>query len=159
MRSIFTSSLNKNHENNIMSAQQQPASMNQTVTVEGPAPTVPAVDISNLGTIVNEWRRLHEEISDLKQQAREKTKRIKILEEIVLKTMKVNNIGAVDLKSSGGRLLYKKSQTKEGLNPKTLQKLLTDHFKSEERATETMKYITENRAAKTRESLAYEKLD
>ena len=116
-----------------------------------------AVDLTNLGTIVQEWRRLHEEISELKQQAREKTKRVKILEEIVLKTMKVNKIGALDLKSSGGRVLYNKKNAKEGLSVKTLQKLLSDHMKSEQRASEAVKYIQENRGEKVRENLVYEK--
>jgi hypothetical protein len=115
------------------------------------------IEISNLGTIVQEWRRLHEEISELRQQAREKTKRIQILQEIVLKTMKVNNIGALDLKNSGGRILYDKKQSKEGLNPKTIHKLLSEHFKNEQTAAEALKYIAEHRESKTREKLVYEK--
>jgi len=117
----------------------------------------PPTDLTNLGTIVQEWRRIHEEISDLKQQAREKSKRVKVLEEIVMKTMKVNNIGALDLKNSGGRILYNKRQSKEGLNPKVIQELLTAHMKSEEKAAEAIKYISENRKSKTREGLLYEK--
>jgi hypothetical protein len=132
-----------------------------TVVLDGGAPTVPPqnnpVELNNLGTIVQEWRRLHEEISELNQQAREKKKRIKILEEIVLKTMKVNNIGALDLKNSGGRILYNKKQAKEGLNPKVIQKLLSAHMKSDEKAAEAIKYITENRESKTKETLLYEK--
>lgn len=128
----------------------------QTVQEEG-TEKQNAVELSNLGTIVQEWRRIHEEISDLKQQAREKGKRIKVLEDIVLKTMKVNNIGALDLKNSGGRILYNKKQSKEGLNIKSLEKLLMQHFKNPEKTTEVLKYIGENRGSKTRESLLYEK--
>lgn len=116
-----------------------------------------AVEISNLGTIVQEWRRLHEEISDINQQVREKKKRVKILEEIVLKTMKMNNIGTLDLKNSGGRILYNKKNSKEGLNAKTIHKLLSEHLKSEEKAAEAIKYINEHRESKTRENLLYEK--
>ena len=116
-----------------------------------------AVEISNLGTIVQEWRRLHEEISDINQQVREKKKRVKILEEIVLKTMKIHNIGTLDLKNSGGRILYNKKNSKEGLNAKTIHKLLSEHMKSEEKATEAIKYINEHRESKTRENLLYEK--
>jgi len=131
--------------------------MSNPVNTVVQADPVPPTDLTNLGTIVQEWRRIHEEISDLKQQAREKSKRVKVLEEIVMKTMKVNNIGALDLKNSGGRILYNKKQSKEGLNPKVIQELLTAHMKSEEKAAEAIKYISENRKSKTREGLLYEK--
>jgi hypothetical protein len=131
--------------------------MSNPVNTVVQADPVPPTDLTNLGTIVQEWRRIHEEISDLKQQAREKSKRVKVLEEIVMKTMKVNNIGALDLKNSGGRILYNKRQSKEGLNPKVIQELLTAHMKSEEKAAEAIKYISENRKSKTREGLLYEK--
>jgi hypothetical protein len=131
--------------------------MSNPVNTVVQADPVPPTDITNLGTIVQEWRRIHDEISDLKQQAREKSKRVKVLEEIVMKTMKVNNIGALDLKNSGGRILYNKKQSKEGLNPKIIQELLTAHLKSEEKAAEAIKYISENRKSKTKEGLLYEK--
>ena len=130
--------------------------MSNVVVEAGAAPAPPA-DINNLGTIVQEWRRLHEEITALKQQAREKSKRTKILEEIVMKTMKVNNIGALDLKNSGGRILYNKKQSKETLNPKIIQDLLATHLKSPEKATEAVEFINKNRKLKTREGLQYEK--
>ena len=131
--------------------------MSNPVNTVVQADPVPPTDLTNLGTIVQEWRRIHEEISDLKQQAREKSKRVKVLEEIVMKTMKVNNIGALDLKNSGGRILYNKKQSKEGLNPKVIQELLTAHMKSEEKAAEAIKYISDNRKSKTVEGLLYEK--
>jgi hypothetical protein len=146
---FLTKDLNQLHIYIIMS--------NLVVSVDGGAPSAPPADINNLSTLVQEWRRIHEEISDLKQQTREKTKRIKMLEEIVMKTMKVNNIGALDLKNSGGRILYNKKQSKEGLNPKTIQDLLSTHLKSAEKATEAMEFINKNRKLKTRENLFYEK--
>jgi hypothetical protein len=121
------------------------------------APQNQAADVNNLGTIVQEWRRLHEEITVLKQQAREKSKRTKVLEEIVMKTMKVNNIGALDLKNSGGRILYNKKQSKETLNPKVIQDLLSTHLKSPEKATEAVEFINKNRKLRTKEGLQYEK--
>ncbi len=74
-----------------------------------------------------------------------------------MKTMRVNNIGALDLKNSGGRILYNKKQAKEGLNVKVIQDLLAAHMKSNEKAQEAVKYINENRKSKTREALSYEK--
>jgi len=116
------------------------------------------MDTTNLATIVTEWRRIHEEITQLKQQASEKTKRAKILEAIIMNIMKQQNVGALDLKSSGGRILYNKKQKKSGLNGKVIQKLLTEHLKDETKAAEAVKYLTEHREAVTQEKLAYEKL-
>jgi hypothetical protein len=116
------------------------------------------IDTTNLATIVSEWRRIHDEIAQLKQQASEKSKRAKVLEAIIMNIMKQQNLGALDLKSSGGRILYAKQQRKTGLNGKVIQKLLTEHMKDETKAAEAMKYLTEHREAVTKEKLAYEKL-
>ncbi len=115
-------------------------------------------DAQNLATIVLEWRRLHEEIQGHKQQAKEKTKRAQVLEGIIMNIMKQQNLGALDLKSSGGRILYEKQERKSGLGAKKLQKLLMEHFKDEAKAAEALKYIDEHRDAVTKEKLSYEKL-
>jgi hypothetical protein len=118
----------------------------------------PSQETQNLATIVTEWRKMHEDIQTLKQQASEKTKRAKVLEAIIMNIMKQQNLGALDLKSSGGRILYEKQQRKSGLNTKTIQKLLTEHLKDEAQAAEAVKYMTEHRDAVTKEKLSYEKL-
>jgi hypothetical protein len=120
--------------------------------------STPSMDPQNLATIVVEWRRIHEEITQLRQQASEKTKRAKILEAIIMNIMKQQNVGALDLKSSGGRILYEKKERKSGLNSKTIQKLLTEHLKDEAKAAEAVKYLSEHREPVTKEKLAYEKL-
>lgn len=115
------------------------------------------VDTQNLATIVTEWRRMCDEVAVQKQQIGEKGKKIKVLEGIILNIMKQKNLGALDLKASGGRILYKKKEGKSGLNAKSLQKLLTAHMKDETKAAEALKYINENREATTKEKLSYEK--
>jgi hypothetical protein len=137
-----------------MSSSVQPLESNQGPQAHQQAP----IDTTNLATIVTEWRRIHEEITQLKQQASEKTKRAKILEAIIMNIMKQQNVGALDLKSSGGRILYNKKEKKSGLNGKVIQKLLTEHLKDETKAAEAVKYLTEHREAVTQEKLAYEKL-
>jgi len=72
--------------------------------------------------------------------------------------MKQQNLGALDLKSSGGRILYAKKQRKSGLNEKVIQKLLTEHLKDETKAAEAVKYLKDKREAVVKEKLAYEKL-
>jgi hypothetical protein len=114
-------------------------------------------EMAQLSTAIQEWKRVHDELVELRQDMREKGKRVKVLESVIMQIMKKNNIGALDLRSSGGRLLYKKKASKTGFSPKTLMKLLSDHFKSETKAAEVLTYITTNRESKVRELLAYEK--
>lgn len=116
-----------------------------------------AQEMAQLKQVIVSWRELESECSTLSAQIREKKKRQKALEEMILRIMKKHNIGALDLKGSGGRLLYRRQTTKAPLNVKTLSELLTTHLKSEGAATDALKYINENRGAKVRESLLYEK--
>jgi hypothetical protein len=113
-------------------------------------------ELTNLSQIIKTWRDLNKESTVLKEQVREKTKRMKALEEMILRIMKKHNLGALDLKESGGRILYRRSSSKTGLTPKTLQTLLSTHLKSEDAASEALKYINEHREAKVRESILYE---
>jgi hypothetical protein len=113
-------------------------------------------ELQNLRQIIVTWRELEAEVSTLSSQVREKNKRKKALEEMILRIMKKNNIGALDLKS-GGRLLHRKQTTRGALNPKSLTGLLAGHLKSETAAAEAIKYINEHREARPRESILYEK--
>jgi hypothetical protein len=130
---------------------QESSSSNELV-LTGP------VDTTNLATIVTEWRRVHEEIAQLRQQASEKTKRAKILEAIIMNIMKEKKVGALDLKNSGARILYNNQKRKTGLNGKTIQKLLTEHLKDPAKAAEAFKYISDHREEVTNEKLKYERL-
>ena len=113
-------------------------------------------ELTNLSQIIKTWRELNKENTVLKEQVREKTKRMKALEEMILRIMKKHNLGALDLKESGGRILYRRSSSKSGLTPKVLQELLSTHMKSEQAATDALKFINDNREAKVRESILYE---
>ena len=113
-------------------------------------------ELQQLSTIIKTWRDLNKETQQLKEQVREKTKRLKALDEMILRIMKKHNIGALDLKESGGRILYRRAQSKEGLTPKNLMGLLADHLKSEQAAADALKYINDHRGAKVRESILYE---
>ena len=119
--------------------------------------TVAQEELKQLSTIISAWKESSAEVSALNEQVREKRKRMKVMEEMILRIMKKFNIGALDLKGSGGRILLRRSSAKTGLNDKTLLSLLSQHLKSETAAADAIKYITEHRAAKTRETLLYEK--
>ena len=126
-------------------------------TIDTSNPLTEQQEMQTLRQIIVTWRELEREVSELSAAAREKKKRQKALEEMILRIMKKYNIGALDLKGSGGRLLYRRQTTKMGLNPKTLVGLLAEHMKSESAAADAIKYINEHRGAKVRESLLYEK--
>jgi Family of unknown function (DUF5760) len=114
-------------------------------------------ELSQLSNIIKEWKQTAEEVKTLNEAIREKRKKIKVQEEMILRIMKKHNIGSLDLKSSGGRILYRRSTTKGGMNEKLLFGLLSQHMKSETAAADALKFITEHREAKTKESLIYEK--
>jgi predicted RNase H-like nuclease (RuvC/YqgF family) len=135
-------------------AQAQPA---QTLSVDTNQPISEQQELQNLRQIIVTWRELESEVSELNSQIREKRKRMKALEEMILRIMKKYTIGALDLKGSGGRILYRRQTAKGSLNQKTLVEMLTAHLKSETAANDAIKYINEHRGAKVRESLLYEK--
>ena len=114
-------------------------------------------EMATLTHSIIEWRRLKEEAEEYRQQLKERSKKMKALEEVILRVMKNHNIGALDLKSSGGRVLFKKSKRQAGLGQKNLVKLMSEGLNSEEKANELMKYIQEHREVLTKESIAYEK--
>jgi hypothetical protein len=138
-----------------VSAQKEIVVGDQAQAVSAPAPD--PQEMTQLSTMIKEWKTLQGEAATLKEQVREKTKRMKAMEEVILRIMKKNNIGALDLNNSGGRLLYRRTNTKGTLNPKFLMATLSEHLKSETKAAEAIKYITEHREARVRESLLYEK--
>jgi hypothetical protein len=129
----------------------------QANTIVDTNPLTEQQELQNLRQIIVTWREIENEVSTLSAQIREKNKRKKALEEMILRIMKKYNIGALHMNGSGGRHLYRKQTKKATLNPKVLTGLLASHLKSETAAAEAIKYIVENREARPRESLLYEK--
>jgi hypothetical protein len=136
-----------------MTLQQQP----ENTILEVVTTPTDQQEMANLKEVIVAWREMESSVSTLNSQVREMKKKQKAYEEIILRIMKKNNIGALDLKGSGGRLLYRRQTTKGSLNLKSMKELLTRHMKSEGAADEAMKFISENRGAKVRESILYEK--
>jgi hypothetical protein len=115
-------------------------------------------DLQHLPQMISSWKEVQTETSKLKEQLREKNLRKKALEEVILRTMKKNNIGALDLKASNARLMYKKRQSKGTLNQKSLTEMLSEYMKSDEEAKKAVAFIDEKRGIKTMEILSFEKL-
>ena len=115
-------------------------------------------EMATLTHSIIEWRRLKEETGELRDRIREDSKKMKALEEVILRVMKNYNIGALDLKSSGGRVLYKKQKRQAALGQKNMMKLVTEHLQSEEKAKDLITYIQEHREVIMKESIHYEKI-
>ena len=138
-----------------------------TATAAALSAPVPAVivapmhdaDITVLPHNITEWRKLSEELSEIRQRSKEITRKMKAHEEVIVRIMTAHNIGALDLKASGGRLLRKTSKKTEGLGAKTLSKYLAEYLKSEDEAKKVLTFIQEHRIVETRERLSYEVLD
>lgn len=130
--------------------------LDATTTVTTPA-TTDADEIKQLSLVIKTWRELRSETNELSSQVSEKKKRMKALEEMILRIMKKNNIGALDLQNSGGRVLFRRQTAKGPLGQKDMMRLLSEYLKSEEKATEALKFIDTNRGSKVKESLLYEK--
>ena len=115
-------------------------------------------DLQLLPQMITAWKQVQEEVTRLKDQLRERKVRQKALDEVILRIMKKHHIGALDLKASNGRLLYKKRQAKGGLSQKSLHDILSEHLKSDDAAKKAIAFITEKRGTKTMESLSFEQL-
>lgn len=113
-------------------------------------------DLTTLPNLIKTWKTLSDEVKELQASVREKKTRQKALEEMILQSMKKNNIGALDLNKSGGRILYRRKTAKESLGQKNLAKLLGEALKSEKVAADALKYVDEHRGSKVKESLLYE---
>ncbi len=123
----------------------------------GIAPPTDPNEIQQLGLVIRTWRELQKETEELNAALKEKKKKKIAMEEMILRIMKKNNIGALDLQSSGGRLLYRRQTTKGSLGKKDMVRLLGEHMKSEQKAAEAIQYIAEHRGSKVKESILYEK--
>jgi hypothetical protein len=114
-------------------------------------------DLQTLTHSIIEWRRLKEENDLRKREVREATTKMNALEKIILAVMKSHNIGALDLKNSGGRVFFKTKKSQASVGQKGMLKLISDYLKSPEEATKLMEFVQSNRGVVVKESIHYEK--
>lgn len=73
--------------------------------------------------------------------------------------MKNHAIGALDLKASGARVLYKKQKKTTGVKKKEMLPLLSEHLGDEKKAKEVIAFLEKHKTTEWKEGLRYEKLD
>ena len=92
------------------------------------------------------------DISQLKNEIKEKNNKKKILTEQLLSTMKTNSIDCFDI--NGGALVYKKSTIKKPLNAKTILLTLQNYYKNDPQLAENItKHLLENREEQLKETI------
>lgn len=127
----------------------------RTVPADTTAPTqVP--DLTALPNLTKAWKKLRDETKEIQTTLKEKKTQMKALEAMILQAMKQNNIGALDLRATGGRILYRRKPAKESLGAKNMSRLLGEALKSEKAATEALNYVNGHRGSTIKESLEYE---
>jgi len=122
------------------------------------------LEFQNLPGLLTQWKRIQEEKHKLLEQKRvlleqisEQNKRCTVMEGLIMGTMKKHSIGALDLKSSNARVLYKKSVRKAPISKKNIVTLMAEHLKSEKAAKDLQDFLETKRETKTKEALVYEK--
>jgi hypothetical protein len=123
-------------------------------------------EFQNLPLLLTQWKKIQEEkrklVDEKKrllEQISEHDKRCAVMEQMIMGTMKKHSIGALDLKSSGARVLYKKRSTKAPISKKDMEKHLTEHLKSEDAAKKLLEFLGTKRETKVKEALIYEKTE
>ncbi len=115
-------------------------------------------DLQILPQMITAWKAVHAEADTLKQHLREKQVKQKALEEVIMRTMKKHQIGALDLKASNGRLSRKERKAKETMTPKKMTEWLGEFLKSEENAKKAVEFMDNKRGVKVLERLTFEEL-
>lgn len=124
-------------------------------------PVVPPTkeDIQQLSEAIKAWHTTFEKITAARQIIKEESKRQKTLESLIVNMMKNHAIGALDLKASGGRILYKKQKRTTGVSKKDMLPLLAEHLGDEKKAKEALEFLEKHKTSEWKEGLRYEKLE
>lgn len=101
---------------------------------------------------VKEWVRIDNEIRQLQSEISIRRQDKKILNSVLMDTMKSNNIDCFDL--NDGQICYTKKNVKKPINNKVLLEILTKYCKGDLiQASEINEYIKENRSEITKENI------
>ncbi len=123
-------------------------------TLDAPKPQ--PGDMDTMKQAIIEWKKIKSEMDEAKAIIKRRSKELKMYEAVILRVMKAHNIGALDLNSSGGRILFKRKKCKASGGAKKLQQLLTEYTKSEQEANKIISFINEHAEVVIKESLGYE---
>jgi PAB1-binding protein PBP1 len=105
-----------------------------------------------LVTNIKEWIKMDTEISQLKNEIKERNLKKKNLTENLVTVMKSNQIDCFDI--NGGALVYKTNKVKKPINGKTLLNALQNYYKSDPQIAEDLtKHIMNSREEQLKETI------
>ncbi len=140
------------------------SSSTSNLSEEPQFPTGPVVpptkeDLQQLSDALKSWNTTFEKINQARQTIKEESKRQKHLESLIVSMMKNHAIGALDLKASGARVLYKKQKKTTGVKKKEMLPLLSEHLGDEKKAKDVIAMLEKHKTTEWKEGLRYEKLE
>jgi len=100
---------------------------------------------------IRDWVKIDSEISQLRNEIKERNNKKKFMTESLVNVMKTNNIDCFDI--NDGSLVYKKNIVRKPINSKTLLSSLQKYYKDQNVAEDLTKYIMENREEQTKETI------
>jgi hypothetical protein len=100
---------------------------------------------------IREWVKIDGEISQLRQEIKERNNKKKTMTESLVNVMKTNNIDCFDI--NDGSLIYKKNKVRKPINAKTLLSSLQNYYKDQNVAEDLTKYIMDNREEQIKETI------
>ena len=115
-------------------------------------------DLQQLPQMIVQWKQTQEEVKKMKEQIRELNIREKAYRDVIMRVMKKNSIGTLDLQQSQRRIVYNTKEKKKGISVKELVGQLGEFLKSEEEGKKAVDFLLEKRQTKSVETLVLEKL-
>jgi predicted nucleic acid-binding Zn-ribbon protein len=101
---------------------------------------------------IKEWIKIDNEISQLKNEIKDRNNKKKTLTEGLVTVMKTNQIDCFDI--NGGALVYKKNTVKKPISAKTLLAALQEYYKDDNKVAEDLtKFVLDNREEQVKESI------
>jgi hypothetical protein len=100
---------------------------------------------------IREWVKIDSEISQLRQEIKERNNKKKSMTESLVNVMKTNNIDCFDI--NDGSLIYKKNKVRKPINAKTLLSSLQNYYKDQNVAEDLTKFIMDNREEQIKETI------
>ena len=105
-----------------------------------------------LVTNIKEWIKYDTEITQLKNEIKERMNKKKALTVNLVSVMKGNAIDCFDI--NGGALVYKKNKVKKPINGKTLLLALQNYYKEQPNVAEDLtKHIMDSREEQIKETI------
>ena len=115
-------------------------------------------DLQQLPQMIVQWKQTQEEVKKIKEQLRDLNIREKAYREVIMRVMKKNKIGTLDLQQSQRRIVYNTKEKKKGLSAKKLVGQLGEFLKSEEEGKKAVDFLLGKRATTSVETLVLENL-